>query len=362
MNVVVFAGPTIAAVDVQRHLGAEVRPPVAQGDVHRAVRNGARAIGIVDGYFDRVPAVWHKEILWALSAGVAVYGSASMGALRAAELAEYGMVGVGAVFEAFRSGELEDDDEVAVAHAAEEFAYRPLSEALVNVRATVASALENGVLTEPTAKALVAVGKQMFYADRTFPALLARGRDAGLPLEELSELRAWLEDGRINQKRFDAVQMLLRMQADLATGCAPPSAPFHFEHTDAWDVASREAEGLLAGTGQAAVAAEGADELEASLREELQLFSPYALIRAVRKREALAQQERAAMPCQDEVRRAVEWYFRTRLDRTVPENLDELARELGMVDARTFGRAAWREYIFVGGDKEPDEARARGRC
>ena len=74
------------------------------------------AIAIIDGYFDSVPAVSHKEILVALSMGVPVYGAASMGALRVAELHHFGMIGVGRIFERYREGSLEDDDEVAVVH------------------------------------------------------------------------------------------------------------------------------------------------------------------------------------------------------------------------------------------------------
>src|SRR5688572_32760283 len=48
--------------------------------------------------------------------GVRVFGAASMGALRAAELQPFGMIGVGQVFQAYRRGHLTDDDEVAVAH------------------------------------------------------------------------------------------------------------------------------------------------------------------------------------------------------------------------------------------------------
>jgi hypothetical protein len=70
----------------------------------------------VDGYFERVPAVWHKEVLWAISQGIRVYGSASMGALRAAELSAFGMIGIGKIFEWYRDGVIERDDEVAVAH------------------------------------------------------------------------------------------------------------------------------------------------------------------------------------------------------------------------------------------------------
>ena len=71
MSVVIFAGASISAADVQGFLDALYLPPVAQGDVYR-VRARRPGIGIIDGYFDRVPSVWHKEILWALSAGVQV--------------------------------------------------------------------------------------------------------------------------------------------------------------------------------------------------------------------------------------------------------------------------------------------------
>ena len=41
-------------------------------------------VGVIDGAFLSGPAVWHREIIWALSQGVQVLGAASMGALRAA--------------------------------------------------------------------------------------------------------------------------------------------------------------------------------------------------------------------------------------------------------------------------------------
>ena len=69
-------------------------PPAEQGSVVRAVRAyQPRAIVLIDGSFGKVPAVRHKEILWALAKGIPVFGRASMGALRAAELAGFGMQG-----------------------------------------------------------------------------------------------------------------------------------------------------------------------------------------------------------------------------------------------------------------------------
>ena len=118
MSVVVFAGPTLRQSDVLARLDAQVLGPAAFGDVYRAAHARPTALAIIDGYFERVPATWHKEILWAMAEGVHVFGASSMGALRAAELSVFGMVGVGKIFEAFRDGVLEDDDEVAVAHGA----------------------------------------------------------------------------------------------------------------------------------------------------------------------------------------------------------------------------------------------------
>ena len=123
MSCYVFLGPTLPPVEAASLLEAVYLPPVRQGDVLRLVRSARpKAIGIVDGYFRAVPAIWHKEVLFALSQGVHVFGAASMGALRAAELDGFGMVGVGRVYEAYRSGTFEpyiaetfeDVDDVAI--------------------------------------------------------------------------------------------------------------------------------------------------------------------------------------------------------------------------------------------------------
>src|SRR5262245_4299213 len=111
----------------------DMRPPAACGDILRAVRDGARAIGLIDGLFGDSPSVWHKEILAALAEGIPVYGAASMGALRAAECHRFGMIGVGRIFSEYRDGLRVADSDVAVVHGPAEVRYRPLTEALVDV-------------------------------------------------------------------------------------------------------------------------------------------------------------------------------------------------------------------------------------
>src|SRR5947207_4112834 len=140
MNVFIFTGPTISPAEASAELKAVYLPPAAEGDVYRVALHRPQAIGIIDGYFQSVPTVRHKEILWAMSRGIHVFGSASIGALRAAELAAFGMEGVGAIFESYRDGILEDDDEVAIAHGPSGVGFRAASEAMVNIRHTLRKA------------------------------------------------------------------------------------------------------------------------------------------------------------------------------------------------------------------------------
>jgi len=234
--VVVFLGPTLSHDEARDVLDAEYRPPAAHGDVLRAALRRPRAIGLVDGVFERVPAVWHKEILFALSEGVHVYGAASMGALRAAELDAFGMHGVGKVYRAYADGVLEDDDEVAVAHAGAEHGFRALSDAMVDVRATLAAAVAAGVVGGATADLLLARVKSTFYAGRALVAALDRGN------EEHERLRAWLSDGRVERKREDAFELLQAMRRDLDEGFGPLRPAWTLQRTRYWEEARRSVE------------------------------------------------------------------------------------------------------------------------
>jgi hypothetical protein len=240
VSVYVFTGPTISAREAGRELKAVYLPPAAEGDVYRAALERPQAIGIIDGYFQSVPAVRHKEILWAMSQGVHVFGSASIGALRAAELRVFGMEGVGVVFELYRDGVLEDDDEVAVAHGPAELEYLSGSEAMVNIRQTLRKAERFRIISEKVRVALEKVGKQLFYPDRTYPLLLHHALEAGLPQTELARLQEWLPGNQVNQKRIDALAMLRLIRQRLRRGLKPKKVSYCFEHTMMWETVLRQ--------------------------------------------------------------------------------------------------------------------------
>lgn len=234
MTAIVFLGPTLSRDEAHRELPARYLPPAAQGDVYRAAMERPFAIGIVDGHFESVPAVWHKEILWALSRGVHVFGAASMGALRAAELAAFGMRGVGSIFERFLNGELSDDDEVAVAHADETHGFRPASDAMVNIRASLADAVARGVLSEEQAGALVAGTKQLFYPERSHRAVTALAAKLRMPPRVVERLSHHFDRARKDVKRADAIAMLQAVKRACETHEPAPRPAFHLAHTDAW--------------------------------------------------------------------------------------------------------------------------------
>jgi len=237
----VFAGPTISAADARIELDAVYLPPAAEGDLYRAALKRPQAIGIIDGYFHSIPTVRHKEILWAMSRGIHVFGSASMGALRAAELHAFGMEGVGTVFELYRDGDLEDDDEVTIAHGPAETGFRAASEAMINIRQTLRKAELMGIVSTKSRTILEGIAKKLFYPDRSYEVLLRFAVDHETPATELARFRQWLPEGRVDQKRQDAVTMLRLMQRRLAQGLDPKAVSYSFQHTVMWASASREA-------------------------------------------------------------------------------------------------------------------------
>ena len=246
MTVAVFLGPSLPRDEAQQLLDADYRPPVRQGDIYRVVRQmRPTAIAIMDGYFQEVPSVWHKEILWALDQGIAVYGAASMGALRAAELSPFGMVGHGKIFEAYSSGTyapydsdaFEDDDEVAVIHGPAELGFPPLSDAMVDLRETFAAAADAGIIDTALRDAVVRSYKRRYYHHRSLEALPEVLSEVEADPRQAEALTQWLPEGRVYQKKTDVRRLLAALAAGDAGRGAPEEGcaePFVFERTTLW--------------------------------------------------------------------------------------------------------------------------------
>lgn len=217
---VLFAGPSLYGSDIEL-TGLDVRAPAAQGDVLAAVRDGATAIGLIDGEFGQRAAVWHKEILLALDRGVGVYGASSMGALRAAECAPFGMIPVGAIANAYLDGILDDDAAVALTMAPAEMGSIPLTEPQVDAEATLAKLRDLDLIDAAIHADLVARSAALHFTERTDDALMASH----------PQLLAAYREHHVSQKRLDAEELVRVLQA------APQStkrASFRIEPSVFW--------------------------------------------------------------------------------------------------------------------------------
>ncbi len=204
----VYLGPSLNRELAQKILPqAHFHPPIQCGELLRLLRLDPKRIIIIDGYYEFTPAVWHKEILYVMEQGVEVWGAASMGALRAAELHSLGMKGVGQLFDAFARGELNDDDEVAVLHTSSEDGFQSLNDAMVNIRETLLAAYQQEIITKNTLDSLLLFCKTQFYPYRSLSRAL-RELTPCFP-EEGEALAQWLADhGMIDVKKQDTILAL----------------------------------------------------------------------------------------------------------------------------------------------------------
>ena len=211
---VVFLGPSLPVAEARQILDADYRAPVKRGDIDPLLKTSPSAIAIIDGEFFQSLAISPKEVLRAIESGVPVWGASSMGALRAAELHPFGMVGVGTVYELYRSGRVLADDEVALAFAPGDA--QPVSEAMINIRVALGRAVEAGVIERATCLKLVRTAKAMYFPDRTWRNLW-RSAAGWLPGPEATALRRYLEKTRPDVKGEDARLLLHRLAARSAS-------------------------------------------------------------------------------------------------------------------------------------------------
>ena len=211
MKPVVYTGTSISHCDAKKILDADYRPPVRRGDLRRILKDPPEIIGIIDGVFFDSTAVSHREIIELLKSGVIVVGGASMGALRASELDTYGMIGVGRIYEMYKSGVIESDDEVAVTFDGE--TNEALSLPLVNIRETVNAARIAGILREEQAKALIEITRKIFYPERNYRNIIAECEKRGIvePVEK-KNLHDFFLEKQVDLKRKDAILVLEKIK------------------------------------------------------------------------------------------------------------------------------------------------------
>ena len=169
MTLHVLVGPSLATDSVKAIAPrAVIHPPAKYGSIYKLIETSCNQILLIDGLFYYSASVWHREIIAALNSGIEVFGCSSMGALRAVELSLYGMIGMGRVFDYYRLGVTDGDDEVAVLHGPESQGYQSLTVPLITLRWNLDLLKNKGILSGTVVKAILSRVKEIPFHQRSW--------------------------------------------------------------------------------------------------------------------------------------------------------------------------------------------------
>jgi TfuA protein len=207
---VIFLGPSLTHEKARKILDAEYRPPAKKGDFLRfaAPVNDLTIVGLVDGYFlqDYPPSPIEVYQL-IMRKNITVIGSASLGALRAVELEKFGMIGIGKIFQLYKKGIIDADDEVAVTFAEERQSLQ--SEAMIDIRFNLFIAQRRGVIDEITKRAIARIAKSIYFPYRSYAGILDQTKKIYPQLEHnLESFRSYIRNNRLSLKERDAIRLI----------------------------------------------------------------------------------------------------------------------------------------------------------
>ena len=210
-NVVVFVGPSLDPEKARTILEADYRPPAKKGDLIKLIMSldeKETVVGLVDGYFllDYPPTPIEVYQL-IVRPNTVVIGSSSIGALRAVELEKFGMIGIGKIFQLFKHGKLDADDEVAVTFSQD--LYRLQSEAMVDIRYNLYLSLKRGFVDKETKDAIAKVAKSIYFPYRTYQNIIEETIRNYPQLENSARrFEAYILRNRKSLKERDALKLI----------------------------------------------------------------------------------------------------------------------------------------------------------
>jgi len=171
---VIFIGPTLSIDKAKEILDADYRPPAKKGDLLKLIPTAVKFVGLIDGYFLQDYPPTPIEVYNLLrKKDVLVFGSSSLGALRAVELKRFGMIGIGKIFNLFLKGVIDSDDEVAVTFTG----YREYqSDALIDIRYNLFLAQKKQIIDKNTKRNILRIAKKTYFPYRTYDDILEKSK------------------------------------------------------------------------------------------------------------------------------------------------------------------------------------------
>ncbi len=214
---VIFLGPTLKIEKAKAILDADFRPPAKKGDLVQLALRNVSIIGLIDGYFLQDYPPTPIEVYNLLrKKNVKVYGSSSLGALRAVELKKFGMIGIGKIYDLFEKEKINSDDEVAVTFT-EYSGYK--SEALIDIRYNLFLARRKGIIDSNTGKIILATAKKIYFPYRTYEDILNESVKKFPEIKEkVNIFMEYIVKSKKSLKEIDAIKLLHTINSIIKNG------------------------------------------------------------------------------------------------------------------------------------------------
>jgi TfuA protein len=207
---IIFLGPSLSHEEGRKIFEADYRPPAKKGDFLRlaSLSNEITIVGLVDGLFlQDYPPTPIEVYQLAIKKNMVLVGAASLGALRAVELEKFGMIGIGKIFQLYKEGKINADDEVAVTFV--EGDHKNQSEAMVDIRFNLFIAQRKGIINETTKRAIVKVAKNTYFPYRNYMHIIDQTKKRYAMLSyQLESFRSYISTNRQSLKEHDAIKLI----------------------------------------------------------------------------------------------------------------------------------------------------------
>lgn len=207
---IVYLGPTLSREKAIKILDADYRDPAKKGDFLMLSQDSdeKKYVGFIDGVFlhDYPPSpieVYHL----ATRKNIELIGASSLGALRAVELEKFGMKGIGKIFQLYKNGIINADDEVAVTFVRENNILQ--SEAMIDIRFNLFLAYKKGIITNQTKKRIAKIAKNIYFPFRNYEDIIKLTHQQFPSIyNELESFRSYILKNRDSLKARDAIKLL----------------------------------------------------------------------------------------------------------------------------------------------------------
>lgn len=219
----IYCGLSIDAETVQSIIPtAMVCPPIKRCDLLKDIDEHYDIVGIIDGEFYNALATTPAEVIDALRCGIKVYGSSSIGALRAVECQEYGMIGVGEIFKHISNLDFFRDDFLAQGYSDASRQNEKIfkTTTYIDLYYILKSLKDAGIITVAEKEQIIEYFAGIYFPNRTeshLTSIILQKEKDPQQKERLLKIvsQCFSEKLFFSQKQNDAIVLLRRILEDI---------------------------------------------------------------------------------------------------------------------------------------------------